>query len=505
MNVLEDLEAQVATARLKLHELEERLHEERNRVNSCGADVLTSSGPSSIDNSGGSTAGETPPFVSSSGSLTKSDVERFSRQIVLEDIGAKGMDRIRRGRVLLVGAGGLGSTAALYLVAAGVGELCIVDFDTVEHSNLHRQIIHNTMRVGMSKAESAVQSCLALNPRAKIRAITAPFTPANAEELVRGCDVVVDGSDNVATRYLINDAAARYRRPLVSGSALRWEGQLSVYCGGLSCPCYRCLFPTPPPASAVGSCNDTGVVGPVPGCIGCLQATEALKLLAGAGDVLEGRLLLLDALRMQLRVVRLRGRQKDCPACGEAAKLNVGKSLQQLAAERPEYVMPSCASGALRSANMLPAEANVAPSVYFSVLQKLLRGERMSWMTLDVRPKEQYDMAHLPHSVSLPLKQLEMWKRDGVLQNEWEKFVNSVPCASRGPMDVYVICRRGISSVKAMQVLLPLQEWCPKSCGTDVDGKAAIHQNPGKRFRFINVDGGLNRYHREVDRNFPFY
>nr|CCC94821.1 putative molybdopterin synthase sulphurylase protein [Trypanosoma congolense IL3000] len=497
MSTISELELEVSAARRKLNELEHLLHEKRRLHDSAAGGEAGLSGRRTCDGSSEDSSGKTnESFESASNSLTKEAIERFSRQIVLEDIGAAGMERIRRGRVLLVGAGGLGSTIALYLAAAGVGNLRIVDFDTVERSNLHRQIIHTDVRVGMKKAESAAESCLAINPQINVSTVTAPFAPSNAEELVRDCDIVVDGSDNVATRYLISDAAARYRRPLVSGSALKWEGQLSVYCVGQDGPCYRCLFPVPPPAGAVGSCDDSGVLGTVPGCIGCLQATEVLKLLVGAGEVLDRRLLIFDALSMQLRVVKLRGRQRNCAACGDAAAGTANRTLLELTADRPEYVMRSCTLNNGQCSSALPPDARVTPAVFFDKLRALeTAGRKSSMVVVDVRPKGQYDMAHLPCSSSLPLRQLEMWKQNGTLKAMWKEFTKEAIGSGEGCVDVYIICRRGIASVRATEILRTLEE----PVGTTGSSGTKTY------FRFINVDGGLTRYHHEADAAFPLY
>ncbi|KEG11890.1 putative ubiquitin activating enzyme [Trypanosoma grayi] len=515
-----ELELEVETTRRKLQELECRLDERRRaeaqRAANSNNDNNKNGASDRKNINGGATL--TPAFVSAASSLTKDDVERFSRQMMVDGIGAAGMARIRQGRVLLVGAGGLGSTVALFLAAAGVGELRLVDFDTVEMSNLHRQVIHTTDRVGWRKVDSAAAACVAVDPHLNIRALPVQLDASNAEELMHDCDVVVDGTDNVAARYLINDAAMRLRKPVVSGSAMRWDGQLSVYGYGGS-PCHRCLFPVPPPAEAVGSCNDTGVVGPVPGCIGCLQAMETLKILAAAGDVLAGRMLLFDGLRFRVRVVNLRQRKADCPACGDAVERD--RTLQQIAEERPEYVMVPCASGPALSARLLPADARVSPRDFYAALQQV--GDTApKRIVVDVREKEQYDMAHLPVAVPLPLSRLHKWQRDGVLREEWGRFIKDYFTNGKGRLDVYVVCRRGIASTTAVEMLLPLQQ--PDECTGGERGGGGVGDNngcnesdvsdddcvagrsaSGAHFRFMNVEGGLNRFHYEADGNFPFY
>jgi adenylyltransferase/sulfurtransferase len=247
--------------------------------------------------------------------LTTRDRQRYSRHLLLPEIGEDGQSKLKSARVLCVGAGGLGSPAALYLAAAGVGTLGIIDFDVVDFSNLQRQIIHDTQNVGRSKLESARERLEALNPDVRVETFDAPFKAANAKALLEGWDVVVDGTDNFAARYVVNDACVLYGKPNAWGSIFRFEGQASVFAvtGG---PCYRCLHPEPPPPGLVPSCAEAGVLGVLPGVIGTIQATEALKLILGIGKPLVGRLLMYDALKMKIREIAL-PKDRDCPICGE--------------------------------------------------------------------------------------------------------------------------------------------------------------------------------------------
>lgn len=451
-----------------------------------------------------------PVFVSSVPTLTKDDVERFGRQMLVEEVGAAHMEQIRHAHVVCVGAGGLGSTILLYLAASGVGRLTIVDFDDVELSNLHRQVIHTTAAIGQPKALSAKASCLRLFPAARVDAVVEALSPTNAEQLFATCDVVVDGTDNVAARYLINDAAMRCGKPLVSGSAMGWEGQLSVY-GYRGGPCYRCLFPQPPPQETVGSCNDSGVMGPLPGMIGCLQALEVLKVATGVGETLNGRLFLFNGLRFSSRVVKLRGRQPHCAACGAAA-LADATPLPQLAAQaRPEYVPYSCPITSASS----PPGTSCSALEYAAHARGSAAAQRR--VTLDVRVRLQYDMAHLAHSVNVPYQSLLQWKRAGTVvtqladaldkalppqSNTQDCMENGSAAASHddaGPqVVVYVLCRRGINSLKAMALIrAALGE-------AEARGDEAAVAQLG-RYIFRNVSGGLNAYHREVDSAFPYY
>ena len=244
-------------------------------------------------------------------------LERYSRHLRLDEVGVEGQRRLERSRVLLVGAGGLGSPAAFYLAAAGVGHLRLVDDDVVDRSNLQRQIVHVEAAIGQAKVESARERLAALNPRVVVEGIRERATSANVEALLEGMDVVVDGSDNFPLRYLLNDACVKLGKPLVYGAVQRFEGQASVFDAGRHrgrCPCYRCLFPEPPPPQIAPSCADAGVLGVLPGIVGLLQANEAIKLLLGIGQGLAGRLLQFDALAMRFREVRL-APDPQCPVC----------------------------------------------------------------------------------------------------------------------------------------------------------------------------------------------
>jgi molybdopterin/thiamine biosynthesis adenylyltransferase/rhodanese-related sulfurtransferase len=243
--------------------------------------------------------------------------ERYSRHLRLADVGMEGQKKLEAARVLVVGAGGLGSPAAFYLAAAGVGTLRIVDDDVVDRSNLQRQILHADARIGAAKVESATAALSALNPRTKIEALRERITFANVERMLDGVDVVVDGADNFPARYLLNDACVKLGKPLVYGAVHRFEGQASVFDAGRRrgvAPCYRCLFPEPPPPEAAPNCAEAGVLGVLPGVIGLLQATETIKLLLGIGEPLRGRLLQFDALGMRFRETRL-SPDPACPVC----------------------------------------------------------------------------------------------------------------------------------------------------------------------------------------------
>jgi len=248
--------------------------------------------------------------------LSNEEIRRYSRHLILPEFGMEGQRRLKEGSVLLIGAGGLGSPLALYLAAAGVGHIGLVDFDVVDESNLQRQIAHGTSTIGVRKTESARRRLNDLNPNVEVTTYEEQVTSENAFELMRPYDVIVDGTDNFPTRYLTNDASVMLGKPNVYGSIFRFEGQATVFYPKEGGPCYRCLYPEPPPPGLVPSCAEGGVLGVLPGVIGTIQATEAIKLLAGIGETLVSRLMLYDALSMRFRELKLR-RNPDCPVCGD--------------------------------------------------------------------------------------------------------------------------------------------------------------------------------------------
>ncbi len=248
--------------------------------------------------------------------FTVEEVQRYARHIILPGVGAEGQRKLLDAKVLVVGTGGLGSPISMYLAAAGVGTIGLVDFDRVDLTNLQRQIVHGTSDVGRPKVESARDTLLDLNPNIEVVTYDTLLSSANALEVLEPWDIVVDGTDNFPVRYLVNDATQMLGKPLVYGSIYQFEGQATVFMPGPETPCYRCLFPQPPPPGTVPSCAEAGVFGVLPGIVGCIQATEAIKLITGLGQTLEGRLLIFDALGMEFQTVRLRW-DADCPVCGK--------------------------------------------------------------------------------------------------------------------------------------------------------------------------------------------
>jgi adenylyltransferase/sulfurtransferase len=314
--------------------------------------------------------------------LDPDEIRRYNRHLLLPEVGMEGQRRIKGARMLLVGAGGLGSPAALYLAAAGVGHISLVDFDGVDLSNLQRQVLHGTRDVGRAKVESARDRLLDLNPHLSLTLHATRLDAGNALELVRDHDLVVDGTDNFGTRYLLNDACVLSGRPNVHASVYRFEGQASVFATADG-PCYRCLYPSPPAPGEVPSCAEGGVLGVLPGLLGTVQATEALKLAAGIGQPLVGRLLLVDALAMQFRTVKVR-RDPDCPACGTRTILELREETFSCGDVLPPGRVPE----------ITPAE----------LVARVARGDALT--LLDVRESREWDLGHIPGARFAPLSRL---------------------------------------------------------------------------------------------------
>jgi adenylyltransferase/sulfurtransferase len=322
----------------------------------------------------------------SAAALTAEEMERYSRHFPLREVGVEGQLKLKNARVLVVGAGGLGAPMALYLSAAGIGTLGVVDFDAVERSNLQRQVIHTTADIGRGKLESAAASIAALNPNVRVVQHELALASENALGILQGYDVVADGSDNFPTRYLVNDACVLLGKPNVYGSVSGFEGQASVFATP-DAPCYRCLYPEPPPPGLVPSCAEGGVLGILPGIIGLIQATEVIKLILGVGQSLKGRLLLYDALAMRFREVKL-GKSPDCPVCGPQ------RSITQLIDYHQFCGVPRA-----------PAAATAVGEIDARALKaRLDSGEE--FQLIDVREPHEYQICHLPQARLIPLGEL---------------------------------------------------------------------------------------------------
>ena len=325
-----------------------------------------------------------PPTAASDVALSREELVRYSRHILLPQVGEAGQKKLKQSRVLLVGAGGLGSPVGLYLAAAGVGTLGLVDFDTVDLSNLQRQIIHGSAAIGAPKINSARERLRDVNPNVHVEPYETRLTSTNAFEIAKGYDLIVDGTDNFATRYLVNDTSVLLGIPNVYGSVYRFEGQASVF-GATDGPCYRCLFRDPPPPDLVPSCAEGGVLGVVPGLIGTIQATEAIKILLGLGETLIGKLLTIDVMTMSFRTLSIR-KDPECPACGT-------HEITELI-DYDEY----CAGIGSHSTGIID---EIEPT---QLAKRIARGEKLE--IIDVREPYEWAIGHIPGARLVPLSNI---------------------------------------------------------------------------------------------------
>ena len=374
-----------------------------------------------------SVAGGSGAAVREAEDLTRDEVQRYSRHLIMPEVGVEGQRKLKAARVLCVGAGGLGAPAAIYLAAAGVGTLGLVDFDVVDASNLHRQIIYGTPDVGKRKLEAARARIAAMNDGVKVVLHELALTSKNALDVLKDYDVILDGTDNFQTRYLVNDACVLLGKPNAYGSIFRFDGQASVFAvkGG---PCYRCLYPEPPPPGLVPSCAEGGVLGVLPGVIGIIQATEAIKLILGAGQPLVGRLLLYDALQMRFRELKLR-RDPECPICGDHPTIHALIDYDQFCGVVPAHTQPA-ASG--------------VPEVTVEELKaKLDRGEDVR--VLDVREPNEYQICRIAGSTLIPLGELS--NRTAELDRDRELIVHC-KMGGRSAKAVALLQERGFTRVR---------------------------------------------------------
>ncbi|KAI0430597.1 adenylyltransferase [Xylaria sp. FL1042] len=427
--------------------------------------------------------------------LKEEEYARYGRQLILPSVGIKGQLRLKSAAVLIVGAGGLGCPAAAYLAGAGVGTLGVVDGDTVEVSNLHRQIAHSTSRVGAKKVDSLVQYCRGLNPNVAYVTHDSHLTPQNAEAVVRSYDIVLDCTDHPTSRYLISDICVLLRKPLVSASALRTDGQLIVLNnppasqgspdGG---PCYRCVFPRPPPAESVVSCGEGGILGPVVGVMGVLQALEAIKLIAAGINTptqnekdepprerpTPSLLLFTATSSTPFRSIRMRGRRSDCFACSAASTL----TLKELRAGSLDYVQ-FC--GVTSPINVLQPTERVSATYYKTILED---GAEKGSVLLDVREKEHFDIAKIPGAINIPFSTFQTKSRS--TSNGDVPHLGWLPQDAGSDVPIYVVCRVGNDSQLVTRKL--------KDMGLDRHGE-----------RFIgDIKGGMKAWKLEVDQTLPF-
>ncbi|HEU4421014.1 MAG TPA: adenylyltransferase/sulfurtransferase MoeZ [Pilimelia sp.] len=390
-----------------------------------------------------------PPLVEPAAELTVDEVRRYSRHLIIPDVRVEGQKRLKNARVLCVGAGGLGSPALMYLAAAGVGTLGVVDFDTVDESNLQRQIIHGQSDIGRSKAESAAASVREINPYVNVVVHNTALDRDNVKEIFNQYDLIVDGTDNFATRYMVNDAAVLLGKPYVWGSIYRFDGQASVFWAEHG-PCYRCLYPEPPPPGMVPSCAEGGVLGVLCASVGSIQVTEALKLITGTGEPLVGRLMVYDALEMSYRAIKVR-KDPNCALCGE------NPTVTDLLEDYEDFC------GAVSE----EAAAAAAGSTITATELKEWQDAGKDFLLVDVREPAEYDIVRIPGSVLIP--------KGEILSGE---------ALSQLPQNRQVVlhCKTGVRSAEALAAL--------KAAGF----RDAVH-----------VQGGVTAWAKQVDRSLPTY
>src|SRR5579859_7687008 len=387
-----------------------------------------------------------PQALQSAASLSKEEILRYSRHLIMPEVGMEGQLKLKNAKVLLIGTGGLGAPLGLYLAAAGVGKLGLVDFDVVDFTNLQRQVTFGTSDVGKHKSEAARARLSNLNPDIEILSFETQLTSANALDLFKGFDIIVDGTDNFPTRYLVNDACILLGKPNVYGSIFRFEGQATVF-GMPDGPCYRCLYPEPPPPGLVPSCAEGGVLGVLPGIVGSIQALETIKLIIGRGEPLIGRLLLFDALRLRFRELKLR-KNPECPACGDHPTIDHLIDYEEFCGIRGQEAEPMA----------------TVPEITPTELKQMI-DERRDFRLVDVREPHEFDICRIPGSVLIPL--------------------GSVPARMNeldSAQEIVVHCRSGMRSAKAVELL----------------------QKSGFR-RIHNLKGGILAWSDEVDPSVPKY
>ncbi|CAM6019468.1 unnamed protein product [Sphagnum balticum] len=445
----------------------------KKRVSLLTANGNLSQNPTAISSSGyaGDAAASAFPeevqwIAGARHSLSGLEIRRYSRQLLLPSFGVEAQQKLAKASVLVVGAGGLGSPVLLYLAASGVGCLGIMDPDSVELHNLHRQVIHSEASVGELKVKSAAATCLAINSSLQVREYAFALEAANALEVISDYDIVVDASDNVATRYLISDACVVANKPLVSGAALGMDGQLTVY-NHAQGPCRRCLCPTPPSQSACQRCADAGVLGVVPGIVGTLQALEVIKILTGVGEPFSERMLVFDALSTKIRTVNLRGRNPQCAACGDNPQVDRNTL--------PEFDYEAFTSSPLCDAppprqQIVGEDQSITCRGY-----KEVREAHEAHLLLDVREQHEYAIAALPSSLNIPFS---------LLSQQWDAIVAAAEVTTSlgvKSLPVYVICRRGN------------------------DSQAAVNELRSFGLSAYDITGGFQSWVQDVDPNFPFF
>lgn len=395
--------------------------------------------------------------------LTHGEIARYSRQLILPELGVTGQLLLKGAQVLIVGCGGLGCPAAVYLAAAGIGTIGLLDYDTIDLSNLHRQVLHTEARVNVSKVDSILLSVKALNSNVNIRTHNVVLNSSTAIEIIKQYDVVLDCTDNVATRYLLNDSCVLSGKPLVSGAALRWEGQLTVY-NYNDGPCYRCLFPSPPPPETVTNCSDGGVMGVIPGIIGSMQALETIKIIANIGLPMSCSMLLYDGFRSNVRKVKIRPKQKNCSICGETPSIT----------ELVDYEEFCGANATDKDEGLTLLQENHRVTV--ELVNKMLE-ENEPHVLVDVRMPVELEICSLGSSaLNIPLKQISKPENLATIRTSLaDKAANTIIC----------VCRRGNDSQLAVRALAEAFK----------DEDVVIK----------DVVGGLTAWAKRIDCTMPIY
>ncbi len=386
------------------------------------------------------------PVITEPASLTKDEIRRYSRHLIMPNVGVDGQGRLKASKVLIVGTGGLGSPVAMYLAAAGIGTIGLVDYDVVDESNLHRQVIHGTSDIGKRKTDSARETIVDINPHVEVVVHDTLLTSDNAMEIIADYDLVIDGTDNFPTRYLVNDACVLLGKPNVYGSIFRFDGQLAVFWAEHG-PCYRCMFPEPPPPGMVPSCAEGGVFGVLPATIGSGQATEGIKLLTGIGDPLIGRMQIYDALEARWQTIRI-NKDPECPVCGKNPTVTALIDYEAFCGV-PLHDHEASSDGF--------SELEITPTEYAE------RADRVR--LIDVRDPHEWDISRIPGAELMPLGELH--RHLGELDST---------------EDIVLHCKTGMRSMQALELL----------------------QGAGFR-RVKNLRGGINAYAREVDDSIPVY
>lgn len=412
------------------------------------------------------------PLVSAVSELTNDEIRRYSRHLIMPEVGIEGQKKLKAASVLLIGTGGLGSPLALYLAAAGIGRIGLVDYDVVDETNLQRQVIHGQSSVGVLKIDSAEAKMKDINPYLQVDKYNVPLTSENAIELFTPYDVIIDGTDNFPTRYLVNDACVKLGKPNVYGSIFRFEGQLSVFYAKEG-PCYRCMFPTPPPPGLVPSCAEGGVLGILPGTIGTMQATEALKLILGIGEPMIGKMLLYDALEMSFTKLKVR-KDPNCPVCSipheQVQLIDYEMFCGMPAHDRSDYKA---------STNGAEKKETVSEISVKELKARVDSGEKL--VVLDVRDPHEWEISALDGTIRIPKGKIEAAKNDVLAGRKTADM--TVLADIPNDVEVIVHCRSGKRSADSIKFL----------------------QEVGYTNKLVNLKGGILAWADEIDPSMPKY